>query len=358
MITRRLLLGSVIATSVASASSAKDASLLATLLPPLMSAHGVTAVSASVIDDGRISDTAAIGAPANAVFQAASISKVVAGLVTLRLWERRELDLDGPVNDQLRTWQLKGPQAEQVTPRLLLCHRSGTNVSGFAGYAAGTPLPMLLQTLDGTPPANNVAVAVTSPPGGVFRYSGGGTTVLQRLIEDVRGKPFDSVARDLVLSPVQMGRSIYSAPAPDAADAATGHDEQGVALPGRWKAYPEFAAAGLWSTSQDLAGVALAMARSWHAGDIVSRDTSRMMTTVVDGGPTGLGVFVTARPGLPPYVYHYGSNAGFNALLLVTADGSFGCTVMTNAESGRPLIRDLVIALTEARGLAPFERRR
>lgn len=358
MLTRRLLLGSVVATSVASTSSAKDASPLATLLPPLMSGHGVTAVSAAVIDEGRIADTAAIGAPASALFQAASISKIVTGLVTLRLWERRELDLDVSVNNQLRTWRLQGQEAEKVTPRLLLCHRAGTNVSGFAGYAPETPLPTLLQTLDGTTPANNVAVAVTSPPGKAFRYSGGGTTVLQRLIEDVRGQPFDSVARDLVLSPVRMSRSIYSAPLPDTAAAATGHDEQGIALPGRWKAYPEFAAAGLWSTAQDLAGLALAIARGWLSGDIVSRDTARLMATAVDGGPTGLGVFVTDRPGLSPYLYHYGSNAGFNSLLLVTADGLFGCTVMTNGDSGRRLIRDLVIALTEDRGLAPFERRR
>lgn len=40
------------------------------------------------------------------VFQAASISKPVTALVALQLVEQKRLDLDGDVNDKLRSWKV------------------------------------------------------------------------------------------------------------------------------------------------------------------------------------------------------------------------------------------------------------
>lgn len=353
MLSRHLLLGSGVATLLGG--EARASSPLVTLLPALMAKHGVPAVSAALIDDGRVPDIVTIGAPPEALFQAASISKVVAGLTVLRLWESRALDLDAPVNTLLRSWKLGGPGAERVTPRLLLCHRGGTNVPGFAGYAAGVTLPTLLQTLDGAPPANNARVEVTTPPGAAYRYSGGGTTILQQIVDDVCAQPFERIVRDLVLGPAGMERSSYAMPREKAADAVTAHDDRGKPLPGRWKAYPELAAAGLWSNARELAALAMQIAQSWRSGGLLRRDTARLMTTPVEGGPTGLGLFVSPRADLAPYVFHYGVNAGFNSLLLASADGACGCVVMTNADTGHLLIRDFVTALTEARGQPAFE---
>lgn len=220
-----------------------------------MAKHGVPAVSAALLDDHREPNVVTIGAPADALFQAASISKVITGLTILRLWERRELDLDAPVNSLLRRWKLDGPGAERVSPRLLLCHRGGTNVPGFTGYAAGAALPALRQTLDGTPPANNARIEVTSPPGVEYRYSGGGTTILQQIVDDVCSQPFERIVHELVMRRTGMDRSGYAMPRENAADAVTAHDEQGQPLPGRWKAYPEQAAAGLWSNARKLAAL-------------------------------------------------------------------------------------------------------
>ncbi|HEX9329870.1 MAG TPA: serine hydrolase domain-containing protein, partial [Reyranella sp.] len=300
-----------------------------------------------------IAERVAVSAGERTLFQAASISKVVTGITVMRLVEQGRIGLDTSVNEMLRSWTLPGPGAEGVTPRLLLAHRGGTTVAGFPGYPAGAPLPTLAEILDGTPPANTGAIRVARPPGTAFRYSGGGTMVLQRLAMDVSAKSFDALAGELVLAPTEMGRSGFSQPMPvSEGDAASAHDIDGNPLSGRWHVYPELAAAGLWSTPSDLARLALAISASWRAGGLLKQATAELMATPVAGGPTGLGLFVHPRDGKPPYLYHYGVNVGFRSVLVFAADASFGVALMTNAEGGKPLIPAMLAALFD--GQDPF----
>lgn len=158
-------------------------------------------------------------------FAAGSISKPVAALTALRLG----LDLDVDVNERLVSWQL--PDGEGVTLRRLLGHTAGLGVPFFPGCPAGMELPPLVEVLD--------AVRVETPPGAGFRYSGGGYVVVQLLVEDVTGRPFADVARDLVLGPLGMTASTFA--------------------PGEGHRYAEEAAAGLTTTVADLARFVIAV---------------------------------------------------------------------------------------------------
>ncbi len=80
---------------------------------------------------------------------------------------------------------------EKVTLRRILSHTAGLTVHGFAGYEVGTPVPTLPQILDGAAPANSAPVRVDTTPGAMWRYSGGGYTVMQLMMNDVTGEPFD-----------------------------------------------------------------------------------------------------------------------------------------------------------------------
>src|SRR5262245_45853054 len=142
-----------------------------------MQYYRVPAISIAVIDDDAIAwvrawglADAAAGTPAGpeTLFQAASISKSVAAVALLRLWEEGRLDLDDEVNRRLRSWQLPAsPLAarEKVTLRRILTHTAGLSVSGFYGYRIGAPLPTLPEILEGSPPANNRPVRVVAAPG-------------------------------------------------------------------------------------------------------------------------------------------------------------------------------------------------
>ena len=124
-------------------------------------------------------------------FQACSISKPITVLAMLRLVERGTLDLDADVNDVLTSWHVPPSASWQprVTLRQIASHSAGLTVGGFPGYARGTPLPTLIQILTGSAPANTAGIRVDTLPGVEFRYAGGGTTVLQQVLEDVEAEP-------------------------------------------------------------------------------------------------------------------------------------------------------------------------
>jgi CubicO group peptidase (beta-lactamase class C family) len=335
MLRRRALLTAALA-ALPLRTLAEDHSLAA-----LIRRHRVPAAGLVVLRDGAIAERVAIGATAETLFQAASISKVVTGIAVLRLVQRGKLALDQPVTI------VPNPFDQPVTPRLLLSHRAGTGVSGFPGYKAGTPLPSLRQILDGIPPANTPAVRVTQMPGQGYRYSGGGTMVLQQLVENVMGASFATVATREVLEPLGLARSNFVQPLPDQeSDVATGHDLLGKPVGGRFHVYPELAAAGLWSTANDLARLALAVT--------ADRPLLELMARPVGNGPASLGLFVRARPGRPPLLYHYGVNAGFRAVLAFASDASFGVALTVNGAGGQSVIPAFCGPLFQSNGQGDF----
>ena len=80
-------------------------------------------------------------------------------------------------------------------------------------------MPTTVQVLDGA--GNTAPVRVNVVPGSIWRYSGGGYTVMQLLVSDVTGKPFAQYMSEAVLGPVGMSHSTYEQPLPPARAAQT-----------------------------------------------------------------------------------------------------------------------------------------
>jgi CubicO group peptidase (beta-lactamase class C family) len=185
-----------------------------------MQSHQVPAVSIAVIHDGHLEWAKAYGvvseggarATTETLFQAASISKSVTTMAALQLVEAGKLALDAPIGSELKTWTLpqgKAGESNPVTLRKLLSHTAGTNVHGFGGYAAGSPVPTLTQVLEGVKPANSPAVVVDQVPGESFRYSGGGFCIVQQAILDATGVSFPTLLEHAVLVPLGMSHSTF-----------------------------------------------------------------------------------------------------------------------------------------------------
>jgi len=290
------------------------------------------------------------------LFQAASISKTVAAAGALRLVDAGVLALDRDVNRTLRDWRLKnsaGVEERAATLRLLLSHRAGVTIHGFPGYARDRAVPTLIQVLDGDPLANTGPVLVDVPPGTGMRYSGGGYCVVQQMMIDAAGKPFPELMRAQVLGPLGMESSTFEQPLPDSLRerAASGHDETGAPIPGRWHVYPEMAAAGLWTTPADLArfGAAVLAAVRGVDGAFLRRETAEQMVAPQADGPTALGWFVEGSgPALRRH--HGGANAGFRCLLVICPATGDGAAVMTNSDRGDDFIQAVVKRLEERYG--------
>ncbi len=333
--------------------------------------YHVPGVSVAVIHGGEIAWARSYGVTEaggsqpvtpDTIFQACSISKPVAALAALRQVQEGKLALDEDVNVKLRSFKVpESPltKTKKVTLRRLLSHSAGLTVHGFDGYASGAPLPTLAQILEGKAPANSAPIRVDLEPGSQFRYSGGGYCVVQQLLEDVLQRPFPEIMREAVLEPLGMAHSTYEQPlsARLAPTAAVAHTDEGKKVAGNWHAYPEMAAAGLWTTPSDLARLALEIqkARRGNPGRILSKEMADQMLTPQLGG-FGLGL-MTEGSGASARFMHTGANEGYRSLLVID-ERDLGVVVMTNGDSGSGLGDEIVRAVAKEYGLHGFEVKR
>ncbi|WP_196138936.1 serine hydrolase [Aliikangiella sp. G2MR2-5] len=312
-----------------------------------MKHYGVPGVSLAVIKDYRIHWHKTYGvtdketmAPVteDTLFQAGSISKPVAAYGALKLTEQKLLSLDEPVNHKLEGWKIpenEFTKSNPVTLKHLMNHSSGLTVHGFWGYSQGLKVPTIEQVLDGEKPANSDPVRVDFMPGDKFRYSGGGYTVMQKATTDVTDKAYPEIMAQLVLSPIGMQRSSYEQPLPPEKlkFAAAGYLPNKEPVPGKRHVYPEMAAAGLWTTAEDLAKFAIDIQLAIKAdkSKVLKQQTVEQMLTPYVSPQTGLGLFLRNPKSDDVYFEHGGWDEGFSADLKAHKNKGYGVVVMINS---------------------------
>jgi CubicO group peptidase (beta-lactamase class C family) len=342
----------------------RDGDLVGLTLDAAMQKSGVPGLSVAVIRDfdihwsrgyGIADVVAGARVTPDTLFQAASISKPVAAMAVLKAVQDGRLSLDDDVNTKLTSWKVPASahtQRQPVTLRGLLSHTSGADDGfGFPGYKPDAPLPALVQILNGEPPSNVKAVLIGRPPLTAFKYSGGGLTLVQLLMNDVTRRPFPDVMRDSVLTPIGMAHSAYEQPLSPARDktAARAHDRTGSARDAKWHVYPELAAAGLWTTAPDLARFGIELQKSLHgrSNRVLSRAMAMEMATPVGVGPFAIGMQI-GKNGEGWYLSHGGSNWGFQCLLVIHKLKGYGFAAMANSDSGGRLIAELQQRIAQA----------
>ncbi|WP_202946876.1 serine hydrolase domain-containing protein [Nitritalea halalkaliphila] len=283
------------------------------------------------------------------LFQAGSISKPVAALAVLKLVQEGLLDLDVDVNQYLKEWQVPEnafTAKEKVTLRGLLSHTAGVNVHGFPGYKQTDPFPSLVEVLNGS--GNTPPIEVDKLPGSGWRYSGGGYTIFEKVVEEVTGRAFERYMEEEILLPLGMRNSSYEQPIGGRwqKNSSAAYDRQGEILEGFWHNYPEKAAAGLWTTPTELAKYCIAIQeiRGGKEDGLLRPELVEQMLTEQDGS-WGLGPALEQREGRLLFK-HGGKNAGFTNQLIAFADEGNAVIVMTNADRGNGLIRELLHAVS------------
>lgn len=196
-----------------------------------------------------------IGDPVDADtrFQVASLSKWITAWGVMDLVEAGRLDLDAPVSTYLTRWSLPDSRFDndQVTVRRLLSHTAGlTDGLGYGGFAPGTNVQPLEDSLTRAADAEaDGRVRVGAEPGSEWRYSGGGYALLQLVIEEVSGQPFEAYMRQAVLDPLELRASTFVLDH-DAPDLATFYDVDGT--PADHYRFSAPSAAGLYTTAADM----------------------------------------------------------------------------------------------------------
>ena len=281
------------------------------------------------------------------MFNVGSMSKAVTSAVILSLARDNLVDLEAPINDQLRSWTL--PENEftsqaPVTPLRLLNHSGGVVFSPGFPYPTES-LPTLPQLLEGLPPARTAPIRVDRVPGTTFQYSNPGYTVLRQLAEDVTGTPFAEVAAKRVFEPLGMSHSTFVVPLPPAllAHAAMGHRTDGAVDAGYRRWVGHIAAGGLWTSAADYATFVVELQRALRgeSSRLMGRDFAELMVEPHDAPEYGLGVFIRAPRGDRRYVGHIGDGPGFVGGFTTDDRGEYGVVVLTNGQGGINLIREI-----------------
>jgi amino acid adenylation domain-containing protein len=325
----------------------------------VMADHHVPGVALAVIRDGEVAAVEARGVLAadgdapvteRTLFQVGSISKHVTALAVLRLVDQGVVELDAGIEDYLTSWHLdETAQAPgPVTLRMLLGHRAGLARHRSVGFRPSEPLPTLLDLLEGKPPVSTPRVRRELPPGAVFRKSSTHYWVLQQVLEDVTGEPFEPLMRRLVLDPLRLADTSFDQDHSHTAGlpVALGHDAHGTPLKGGWRTRAHLAAAGLWTTAADAARFTVAVrdALLGNPGALVPQALARELLAGETGTFYGLGTIVDDS-GDDLEFGHGGEPSGYWNMAISRLHGGTGFVALTNADSGKAVVKHLTAEL-------------
>lgn len=324
------------------------------LVPTLLAEHHVPGLAVALIRDRQLVWSKGYGLRAagsteavtpDTVFEAASMSKPIFAMLAMQLVDAQRLDLDRPlVAYGAETLVPDQPEKRLVTARMLLSHTSGYPNWRPGGEEREGPLPLLF------------------PPGSRFAYSGEGIFYLQRRVELISGLQLDSLARRGLFEPLGLVNSDFGWTPRVGARQATGHGDDGVALPRSRYLHPN-AAYTLYTTVDDYARLLVEMMKAERGeSPLLSRAAAHEMlrhqVAVLNREPIerpgsaqgqavywGLGWSVNATAE-GDIAHHSGANStGFRSFSQFSPARGSGLVILTNGTQGDALWARLVAAV-------------
>lgn len=315
-----------------------------------MKHYNVIGLSIALLNNYEISFTKNFGvleanserkADNNSIFSACSISKFLTGLLVMKLTEQDILNLDEDVNQQLISWKVpcnEFTKNKKVTLRHLLSHQSGIidPKGSFTEFNSSFGVPSIVELLEGKTPYCKVPIEVKQVPGSEFSYSDAGYCVIQLLIEDVTGRPYEEIVNEFIFTPLKMNHSTFNTTKIPKETISSGHNKYGSLVNGKIPIYPYPAASGLWATASDLAKLLIELMNAINGKSKlgISKRTAKEFISPQGGKSwTGLGCFLSeTENGLE--ISSLGWGIGFQCMLAAYPYIGKGVVIMTNSELG------------------------
>ena len=318
-------------------------------IPKLLNDFIVPGTAIAIIDDGEIVLQKAYGladatkgekVTTTTGFNIGSISKTIAAWGIMKLVEEGKIDLDTPAEKYLTRWQL--PESEfdskKVTVRRLLSHTAGLSLHGYPGWSPKDRLSTIEESLNGR---NNGPgrVEMIMEPGTKWKYSGGGYTILQLIVEEVTGQKFEDYIQTAVLNPLGMKDSSYKIDETILNNSSLEYDSFGDEID--FELFTAQAAAGLHTTIEDFTRFAYASLFAHKDNKkynkVLSGKTLKEMMepAPVSNDSYGLGYQVQKVPNTSYTLKgHGGANSGWHAFFRVNPETNDGFIMITNGGSG------------------------
>lgn len=236
------------------------------------------------------------------LFPACSISKFITALCVMKLHQQGAIHIDAPANRFLHGWKLLSADGSEsdATIRSLMNHTSGIldGEEGFYGHRRSHPEITLTDILEGRTAYNPRPARCHRPGGEAFEYSDAGYCVLQQLLEEVTGKDFDGLVRELIFSPLGLDNAFFATRSnldfyENRLPMAAGYCDDGTLLAGKYLPCPDQAASGLWLSPMALLTIAGQFLGALRGGGcLLKQSSAREMALPAERFPwTGLGLF-------------------------------------------------------------------
>ena len=235
------------------------------------------------------------------IFQMASISKWVTAWGVHALVEEGKINIDDPVEKYLSRWQLPASEFDnsKVTVRNLLSHTSGLiDGLGYAGFSSLDSIQTLEESLTKAADAFHTEgiTKVGHEPNSQYKYSGGGYTLLQLVIEEVSGLSFNEYMTEAVFEPLKMENTSFYWSDTSSLYLAKFYASDSSLAP-HYK-YTALAAASLYTCTEDLS---LFLKANFEDNKVLSQETIHEMIEF-GHGRHGLGPMIFGRKGSGDFV--------------------------------------------------------
>jgi CubicO group peptidase (beta-lactamase class C family) len=312
-------------------------------VPELMKKDGVPGLAIAVIQGGKTTWVHGFGTKeaktsqpvtGETVFEAASLSKPVFAYGVLKLVEQGNLGLDVPLTTYLPKPYVAGDERlVKITARIVLSHRTG-----FPNWRG-----------------NDGSLPIYFTPGERFSYSGEGYIYLQRVVEQITGKPLNEYMTEVVFKPLGMTSSSYVWRPDFDALTATGHDSDGKPAE-LWKPREAGAASTLNTTAKDYAlfveavlngrGLKPTTLHEMETPQIALDPECRICTKREPKQLSknlfwGLGWGIQRKDGSDA-LWHWGDNGAFKCFVMADPKAKSGVVMFANSENGLEIAKPVI----------------
>ena len=275
--------------------------------------------------------------PKPAIFQAASLSKVVFAYIVMKMYDKGEIDLDTPICNYTNIDRFVDKEsAAKLTARMVLNHRTG-----LPNWSTGP------STQEWPTSPITFKYAVDS----CYGYSGEGFAFLQRAVENIRGKKIDDIAKEEVFGPLGMEYTSYEWQPMYDTLAVDGYNKSGE---NRGKGRHPRANVGY--TLRTCAADYAKFLQELLAGNSLSPQAKEVFFTPCkekairyaknhrecdNSIAWAMGIGTEDNPEFGKVLWHWGDNGSFKALFLVIPSANGYLTYFTNSNHGHDIINDV-----------------
>ncbi|HWC24415.1 MAG TPA: serine hydrolase domain-containing protein [Flexivirga sp.] len=346
-------------------------------LPRVLEEAQIPAASVAILADGEVLSRAAgvlnkgtgVEATDDSVFQIGSVTKVFTATLVMQLVDDGLVELDEPFRTYVPDFVIADEDAApKLTVRQLLCHTAGFEGDYFDDTGMGDDcVEKFVPVLAKAPQL--------FPPGERFSYNNAGFIMLGRLVEVLRGAPYNAVLRERIAEPLGMTRFATDAYEAIRFRAALGHvpaPDGGFVPAPTWNLARSNAPAGsmLSMTARDLltfAAMHLAGGTAPDGTRVLSEESATAMQQPqvhlpdlgLLGTDWGLGWEYNAWDG-GPVIGHDGNTIGQASFLRIVPGSNVAVAILTNGgnpftlyDALMPRLLDELAGVTEPAKPAP-----